>query len=87
MPNVFTPNGDGVNDEIKPSVPGMKKFICFKIYNRWGNLLFESFNKDKGWNGTFRGQLQPSDTYIWIVQGEDKDGKPMKATGMLTMVH
>jgi gliding motility-associated-like protein len=86
LPNTFTPNGDGMNDVLKPMVPGMAKFQCFRIYNRWGNMIFESLTPNKGWDGTYRGALQPNETYIWIVQGEDKKGKPMKATGTTTLV-
>ncbi|MFN5421780.1 MAG: gliding motility-associated C-terminal domain-containing protein, partial [bacterium] len=86
MPDVFTPNGDGVNEVLKPVVPGMGKFECFKIYNRWGNLVFDGRTPSQGWDGRYRGALQPNDTYIWIVLGEDKQGKPMKATGTVTLV-
>ena len=85
VPTVFTPNGDGVNDVLLPIVPGMKKFQCFKIYNRWGNLVFEGLKPDQGWNGTYRGALQPNESYIWTIVGEDVKGKPMIATGMVTL--
>jgi gliding motility-associated-like protein len=86
MPTVFTPNKDGKNDVVKPSVPGMKKFECYKIYNRWGNLIFECYTELKGWDGTFKGVLQPAETYIWVVQGQDGQGKPMRETGMITLM-
>jgi gliding motility-associated-like protein len=86
LPNTFTPNGDGVNDVLKPMMPGMGKFQCFRVYNRWGNMIFESLTPNKGWDGTYRGVLQPNETYIWIVLGEDKKGKPLKGTGMVTLV-
>jgi len=62
MPTVFTPNQDGKNDIVKPSLPGMGKFQCFKIYNRWGNLVFETFEKGKGWDGTLKGTPQPDNS-------------------------
>jgi gliding motility-associated-like protein len=86
MPSVFTPNGDGINDVVTPIVPGMAKFECFKIYNRWGNLVFEGLTPSQGWDGKYRGALQPNDTYIWIVLGQDRQGKPIKATGQITLV-
>ena len=85
MPSIFTPNGDGVNDVIRPSLPGVAKFQCYKVYNRWGNLVFETLDATKGWDGTFKGALQPADTYIWIIQGEDRFGKAVKGTGMFTL--
>ncbi|MEY3324683.1 MAG: hypothetical protein RLZ11_997, partial [Bacteroidota bacterium] len=86
MPTIFTPNGDGKNDVVKPSVPGMKKFECFKVYNRWGNLIFECYNVLQAWDGTYKGVIQPAETYIWIVQGQDGQGKPMRETGMITLI-
>jgi gliding motility-associated-like protein len=86
MPTVFTPNKDGVNDTVKPSVPGMKKFQCYKIYNRWGNLVFDNLGVLQGWDGTYKGVNQPADTYLWIVLGEDGAGKPMRATGQITLI-
>jgi gliding motility-associated-like protein len=86
MPTVFTPNGDGKNDVVKPSIPGMKKFECFKVYNRWGNLVFECYNVLQAWDGTMKGVRQPAETYIWVVQGQDVKGKPMRETGMITLI-
>jgi gliding motility-associated-like protein len=85
VPSVFTPNGDGVNEVLMPVVPGMKKFQCFKIYNRWGNMVFEGLTPTQGWDGKYRGVLQPNETYIWIILGEDRNGKPMKSTGTVTL--
>jgi gliding motility-associated-like protein len=86
MPTVFTPNKDGKNDVVKPSVPGMKKFQCYKIYNRWGNLVFDNQGVLQAWDGTFKGVNQPADTYLWVVQGEDGQGKPMRASGQITLI-
>ncbi|MFN5913733.1 MAG: gliding motility-associated C-terminal domain-containing protein, partial [Chitinophagaceae bacterium] len=62
------------------------KLKWFRIYNRWGNLLFESSDLKKGWNGTYRGQQQPPETYMWVVEGLDTNGKSIKKTGMLTLI-
>ncbi|KAI9549917.1 hypothetical protein GHT06_004502 [Daphnia sinensis] len=75
MANVFTPNGDGINDVIKPVLLGIEKFVCLKIYNRWGNIIFESKDRDKGWDGDFRTQGQGTETFQWIAEGYDRDGK------------
>ncbi|MEY3350699.1 MAG: hypothetical protein RIQ50_810 [Bacteroidota bacterium] len=86
VPDGFTPNGDGINDEIRPIAPGIAKLKWFRIYNRWGNLLFESSDLKKGWDGTYRGQQQPPETYMWVVEGLDTNGKSIKKTGMLTLI-
>jgi gliding motility-associated-like protein len=86
MANVFTPNGDGINDEIKPVLMGIDKFVCFKVYNRWGNLIFESKDREKGWDGSFRTEGQGTETFQWLAEGYDRDGKLIKRTGMITLL-
>ena len=86
FPDIFSPNGDGINDLIKPSIPGIRKFRCFKVYNRWGNLVFETTDSSKGWDGKFRYADQPAETYIWLVEGVDTAGKEVKRTGMFTLI-
>jgi gliding motility-associated-like protein len=86
MPKVFTPNGDGFNDEVKPIVVGIKDFVCFKIFNRWGNLVFESKDPNVGWKGDFKNSDQATETFLWLAEGYDKDGKLIKRTGMLTLL-
>jgi gliding motility-associated-like protein/uncharacterized repeat protein (TIGR01451 family) len=84
--DVFTPNGDGINDIIKPVCVGIAKFKFFKIYNRWGNILFESTDEAKGWDGRFRSQIQPADSYIWLVEGLDTNGKEIRKSGVLNLI-
>ena len=88
VPQVFTPNGDGNNDLLYPFLIGVKSLKYFRVYNRWGNLLFETneWNASKGWNGSFRGKAQPSETYIWVAEGIDVEGKPIKRGGNILLV-
>ncbi len=86
VPDVFTPNGDGINDVVKAVCVGIAKFKFFKIYNRWGNILFETSDESKGWDGRFRGQIQPADSYIWLVEGVDTNGKEIRKTGTLNLI-
>ncbi|MFZ4520648.1 MAG: gliding motility-associated C-terminal domain-containing protein [Bacteroidales bacterium] len=67
IPNAFSPNGDGVNDFFR--VTGLYKNITFNmvIYDRWGQLVFESDDVDKGWDGLAGGQVCPPESYVWIV--------------------
>ena len=69
IPNAFTPNGDGRNDLLKPFVDCANNITSFSlmIYNRWGELMFESDNEKKSWDGTFNGKSAPSDTYVYIL--------------------
>ena len=86
LPDVFTPNGDGINDVLMPVLPGIKKFRCFKIYNRWGQLIFESREKSKGWDGTYLGKAQPIETYVWQIEGEDTAGKVYTKSGLFSLI-
>ena len=86
LPEVFTPNGDGINDILMPIIPGIKKFRCFKIYNRWGQLIFESRDKSKGWDGTYLGKPQPIETYVWQMEGEDIAGKVYTKSGLFSLI-
>lgn len=76
VPTAFTPNGDGINDVIYVDGWGIKKLNFFRIYNRWGQLLFESTDINVGWDGTYQGVPQNMETYVWQVSVEtyiDKD--------------
>ena len=86
LPDIFTPNGDGINDILMPVLPGIKKFRCFKIYNRWGQLIFESREKSKGWDGTYLGKAQPIETYVWQIEGEDTAGKVYTKSGLFSLI-
>lgn len=86
VPKVFTPNGDGTNDIVKPIVTGVFNLRFFNIYNRWGNLVFTTTDVNQGWDGKLKGVLQPNETYVWIIGGTDKDGKNVKKRGMTSLV-
>jgi adhesin/invasin len=86
VPRVFTPNGDGTNDVLKPIVVGIATFHYFTIYNRWGNLIFTTQDPNQGWDGTFKGVPQPVETYLWIAEGIDTNGKKIVQKGMVSLV-
>lgn len=70
VPSAFTPNGDGINDLIFPDGWGLKKIIYFKVFNRWGQLLFETNGMKLGWDGTYMGVPQNMETYVYQVSVE-----------------
>jgi gliding motility-associated-like protein len=70
VPTAFTPNGDGVNDFIFPAGWGIKKLIYFKVFNRWGQQIFESNDLNVGWDGNFGGVPQNMETYVYQVSVE-----------------
>jgi gliding motility-associated-like protein len=67
VPTAFTPNGDGINDVIYPSGWGIRNLNYFKVFNRWGQLIFESNDIKIGWDGMFQGVPQNMETYVYQV--------------------
>ncbi|HEY6901141.1 MAG TPA: T9SS type B sorting domain-containing protein, partial [Puia sp.] len=86
VPKVFTPNNDGTNDLLKPILVGIAEFHYWSIYNRWGNLIYTSQDPNRGWDGTFKGVAQPVETYVWIAEGVDVNGKKIVQKGMTSLV-
>jgi gliding motility-associated-like protein len=74
VPNAFTPNGDGNNDFLRPTFYGIKQMRFFRIYNRWGQIFYETQNAKQGWDGTFKGVRQDVQTIVWMFEGLGADG-------------
>ncbi len=69
--NVFTPNGDGVNDFFRFKAPLSTKLKSFKIYASWGALIFETTDINKGWDGKYKDKPMPEGSYYWIFEALD----------------
>lgn len=74
VPTGFTPNTDGKNDQLRPTIRGVKEIRYFRIFNRWGQLLYESQNQAIGWDGLYKGLAQPTQTVVWMLQCVGVDG-------------
>jgi gliding motility-associated-like protein len=81
VPSAFSPNGDGQNDLLVPIAVGIRSLSYFKIMNRWGQLVFETKELGKGWDGNFKGIPQPRDTYSWVIEALDVTGKTIRKSG------
>ncbi|WP_207496237.1 PKD domain-containing protein [Aridibaculum aurantiacum] len=86
VPTGFTPNGDGKNDVLRPVLAGIKQLDFFRIYNRWGQLLFETREHGKGWNGTINGKEQNPGTYVFVIQAQDYLGRPVQQKGTIVLI-
>jgi gliding motility-associated-like protein len=86
VPTAFTPNGDGLNDKIRPILAGIQKLEFFRVYNRYGQLVFESSNQESAWDGNFKGQKQPSGTFVFQVQAVDYLGEVLKKNGTFSLI-
>lgn len=86
VPNAFTPNRDGINDRVTLRGFGIAR-MAFRIFNRWGVMVYESVSyKDAGWDGYYRGVLQPQDVYGYIADIEFSDGKRYQKKGDITLL-
>ena len=85
-PKAFTPNGDQLNDSFRPILLGIKELKYFQIYNKWGIKIFSSTDVKTGWDGKYKGVLQPMDTYTWIVVGTDFNSKSISKTGNVLLI-
>ncbi len=86
VPSGFTPNGDGKNDLLYPVMYGIRKLNYFKIYNRWGNLVFSTNKENHGWDGRYKGATQGNDVFVWVLEAETVDGKRVSKKGTVTVV-
>lgn len=85
VPNAFTPGRFGVNSIVNVRGFGIDK-MDWRIYNRWGQCIFKSNNKKQGWDGTYRGKLQPIDVYSYTLDVELTDGNKIRKAGDITLL-
>jgi len=86
VPRAWSPNLDGHNDYLYPILVGMMELKMFRIFNRWGQLMFETREPKKGWNGIFNNTSQPNDTYTWTVEALYPDGKTVRRSGNAVLI-
>lgn len=85
IPNAFSPNGDQENDVLYVRGALIEDMI-FRVYDRWGELVFESFDRSEGWNGEFRGKPLDPDTYDYYLKVTCVDDLESIITGNVTLV-
>ncbi len=86
VPNAFTPNEDGRNDKLYVRGFGIKKLLNFTIYNRWGEVVFESTDMAVGWDGKYKDKIQNDETYAFVVNAETWSGKVLSKNGYITLL-
>ncbi len=86
VPTAFSPNGDGQNDVFRIGYRENFFLIRMQVFNRWGELVFETTDINQGWDGTYNGQPQPIGTYVFIIHGEDSKGYPIRKIGNVTLL-
>lgn len=86
IPTGFTPNGDGLNDRLNVRVAGFITLSNFSIYNKWGELVYQTSKLNTGWDGTYKGALQNTGSFIWLAEGKDINGNSIKDRGSFTLI-
>ncbi len=86
VPAAFTPNGDGINDKIFVKGWGVKDIIDFKVFNRFGELVFESHDKKDGWDGIYKGNNQNIETYTYYVKVRTYEDEILDKTGTIKLL-
>ena len=86
IPNAFSPNGDGLNDVFKVPEQNKDVFLELKIFNRWGQLIFDSEKQNIGWDGTYKSAPQPADVYIYYASMRGLGGKKIIQKGTVLLI-
>ena len=91
IPNTFSPNGDAVNDRFYPRGSGLASIKGFRIYNRWGNLVYSRFSLpindfSSGWDGTLDGKILPADVYVYVIDVICDNNQTYSFKGDITLI-
>lgn len=90
MPNAFTPNEDGTNETFKPITADPSVEFHMTIFDRWGQMIFETYDIHEGWDGNFNGEPCPTGNYVWRIdyqgQGTESPGKKGSDVGTVMLV-
>ncbi len=86
VPTAFTPNNDNNNEVLKPILLGMRSLDYFRVYDRWGKLIFYTKTKGKGWDGRLNGNPQDPGTYVWVAQGATFTGEIILRKGYTVLI-
>jgi len=86
VPTGFTPNGDGTNDVFRPLPVGILQLEFFRVYDRWGKLMYSTNEYMKGWDGNYNGEPAAIGTYVWVVQGKNINNETVLRKGTVTLL-
>ncbi len=86
VPKAWTPNNDGHNDKLYPLTVNIRELRYFRVFNRWGQLVFETNAIGTGWDGMFNGKPQVMDAYTWTAEAIGTDGKTIKKSGSSVLI-
>lgn len=85
VPNSFTPNGDGINDFFSVKGEAIQSFTL-EIYNRWGQLIFQTRDVTASWDGTYKGQVVPMGAYVYKLNASSITGRKTAKEGTINVI-
>ena len=86
VPNTFTPNGDGLNDNFGAYGEAINDY-SMEIYDRWGALIFKTASANEKWDGNYKGKPSPQGSYAYKIAALGPDGKTTTKQGTVNLIH
>lgn len=86
LPTAFTPNGDGLNDVFYPTPVGIRSTEYFRVFDRYGAVMYQTNAWMQGWDGKIKGKPAASGTYVWMIKGIDKNGSIVEMKGTVILL-
>lgn len=87
IPNAFTPNGDGINDLFRPvATTELINEFNLKVFNKWGQMVYNSAGINEGWDGSFKGLSSPADLYFWKIIYQTLSGRTEELYGNVMLI-
>ena len=86
VPNAFTPNGDNKNDIFRIRTYGLSEVKAFRVFNRWGEMVFETYDVSQGWDGTWQGQACTPAVFVYYLEGTCANGQEVLKKGNVTLI-
>ena len=86
VPEAFSPNEDGINDLLFVQGVGIKELLEFRIYNRWGELVFETSDLEEGWDGNYRGEPQDIGSFVYVARVKSYSDREVVRKGSFSLL-
>ena len=86
VPNTFTPNNDGTNDKLYVRSRTLSQLEYFRLFNRWGAIVFETKNVSEGWDGNINGRVAEQGVYVYQISGKCENGYDVATSGTVTLI-
>lgn len=86
MPDAFTPNNDGQNDVYRPVLRVALDVLDWRVFNKWGEVMYAATDASQGWDGTHRGVKMPNGSYVYVVRYQDFEGREVVLKGQFLLI-